>query len=137
MSKPKEIWWPYAKAVIRQYPQLRVEHNALYVQSVTADNSGMPRSGNASRTTEVIADRVIKGLPRQKQREFDAVRLAIQQTERHPTGKERMRLVRLVFWESRRVDDAALAIPCSSPTARRWHAEFIRLVAQNLDLTER
>ena len=78
MSSPRYGWWSYAKAMIRSYPQLHREHEALHSQKITASISGMPGGGGASRTTEDIA---LRKLPGTKQAEHDAVAKAIELTK--------------------------------------------------------
>lgn len=127
MSRPRYDWWSYIKAVIRKYPRLKAEYQDLHNQAMTAHYSGMPRSGAAVRTTEQLA---IRQLPTNKQREYEAVRLAIESTERMTGGLDRLKIIDLVLWRrSHTLEGAALMIPCSTSTAWRWHGEFIRLVA--------
>ena len=47
MSRPRYGWWGYIKNVIRAYPELKREYNALHEQSVTANVSGLPGGGGA------------------------------------------------------------------------------------------
>lgn len=127
MSKPREIWWAYAKAMIRAYPTRKKEYDALHAQTVTADLSGMPRGGGASRTTETIA---LRQLPPTRQREYDAVRKAINITRRKPDGAARLKVIELVYWKkSHNIAGAALKIPCHEQTAKDYHRDFIYLVA--------
>lgn len=94
------------------------------------DYSGMPHGGGAARSTELIA---IRELPTQKQREYEAVRKAIEATERMPGGRDRIKVIDLVFWRrSHTLEGAALTIPCSYRTAQRYHEEFIRQVGGNM-----
>lgn len=126
MSKPREIWWSYAKGMIRQYPQLHEEYKTLHQQSMTMDYGAMPRGGGASRTTEEIA---VRALPREKQAEYEAVRRAIEKTKRRPNGKDRMKIIYAYYWrEGKTMEGAALTIPCSERTAKRWNGEFVCLV---------
>ena len=134
MSKPRYPWWSYVKAMIREYPALRERYADLHAQSMTADYSGMPRSGGAARGTEEIA---IRELPSPKQREYEAVRRAIAQTERYCNGRQRLAVIRMVLWERRyTLEGAALQVPCGAATAWRWHGEFIKLVAENFGLLD-
>ena len=127
MSKPKHDWWPYVKGMIRRYPQLREEYADLHNQSVTANYSGMPKGGGASRTVESIA---IRELPSTHQREYEAVRKAIEITMRYPNGIQRLKVIKMVLWDGQyTLDGAAVQVPCSWRTAAQWHGEFIRLVA--------
>ena len=127
LSKPRYKWWGYIKGVIREYPELKKQYDELHRQNVTASLTGMPSGGSVSRGTENIA---IKELKKPKQAEMEAVRLAIQATERMKTGKDRMRIVQLVFWkQSHTLQGAAMAIPVSYDTAINYHGDFIMTVA--------
>lgn len=127
MSKPRYRWWGYIKNVIRAYPVLKRENEALHEQSVTANMSGMPAGGNVSRGTEDIA---IRELPYTKQREYEAVRRALACTERLKTGKDRISLIDMVFWKrSHTLSGAAYKLGLSDRTAQRYHEEFIKTVA--------
>ena len=115
MSKPRYDWWGYAKAIIRRYPTLRAELQERQRPAMEIDYSGMPHGGGAVRSTELIA---IRELPTQKQREYEAVRKAIEATERVPGGRDRIKVIDLVFWRrSHTLEGAALTIPCSYRTA--------------------
>lgn len=127
MSKPRYKWWGYIKSVIRSYPELKKQYDELHRQNITASISGMPGTGGVSRGTEDIA---LKELPKTKQAEMEAVKMAIQATERMKTGKDRMRMVELVFWkQSHTLQGAAMAIPVSYDTAINYHGDFIAMVA--------
>lgn len=134
MSKPRYDWWPYVKGMIRRYPSLRQEYADLHNASLVADYSGMPRGGGGGRALENLA---IRELPSTQQREYEAVRRAVETTERYRNGQERLKVVRLVLWDrSHTLEGAALAVPCGAATAWRWHGEFIRLVASNYGLLD-
>ena len=127
MSRPRYDWWPYVKGMIRRYPALKTELSDIREQSITPCYTGMPGGGSPSRATELIACRE---LPSNKQREYEAVRRAIAATERMTASRDRLRIIELVFWKrSHTLEGAALTIPCSYMTARRYHSEFIMTVA--------
>ncbi len=115
--------------MIRRYPMLKAEYVDLHTQSVTPVYSGAPGgSGSVRRTTEDIA---IRELPSNKQREYEAVRRAVEATERMNASRDRLQIIDLVFWKkSHTLDGAALTIPCSYQTAQRYHADFIHQVAK-------
>lgn len=70
-------------------------------------------------------------------REHIAVEAAIEQTNAYPDGRERLTLVSLVFWKrTHTLEGAAMAVNVSDRTARRWHTDFIRLVAKEYGLLE-
>ena len=137
MSNPRYRWWGYIRNVIRAYPELKKEYDALHQQSVTANLSGMPGSGSVSRGTENIAARE---LPRTKQQEYDAVRQAIELTRRMPNGELRLRIIDLVFWKERiKLLDAGESVGYAYKTARKIQGTFIKLTAEayGYDLEER
>lgn len=132
MSKPKEIWWGYVKAVIRKYKERDELLRDLRSQSITANMSGMPGGGIASRSTENIA---LRCLPENEQREYDAVSLGIKQTLRMKNGQDRMDVIDLVFWTGdHNLTSAARKMGYSYDTAQDYHRDFIWLVAKNLGL---
>ena len=66
------------------------------------------------------------------QNEYDAVAAAIAETERRIGGADRLRLIRMVLMEgSHTLAGAALAIPCSTRQAQRYHADFLRAVGRH------
>lgn len=127
MSRPRYGWWGYVKDMIRRYPSLKEEFEDLHTFAVTPSYGGTAGGGGTSRATEDVAARE---LPSNKQREYEAVRRAIAATERMTASRDRLRVIDLVFWrQSHKLEGAALLIPCSYRTARRYHAEFIMQVA--------
>lgn len=127
MSRPRYDWWPYVKGMIRRYPALRAELQELHTQAVTPGYSGISVRSMSGRSLE---ETVIRELPTTKQREYEAVRRAVEATERMSASRDRLRVIDLVFWkQSHTLEGAALTIPCSSRTARRYHSDFIKLVA--------
>ena len=134
MSKPRYDWWPYVKGMIRRYPALRAQYADLHSTSVTADYSGMPHCGGESRALEAVA---LRELPSTSQREYEAVRRAVEATERYRNGRDRLYIIKLVLWDkSHTLEGAALMVPCGAASAWRWHGEFIRLVAGNYGLLD-
>lgn len=134
MSKPRYKWWGYVKGIIREYPELQKKYDALHSTSITANMSGMPGGGGISRAVENTA---LKELQRTKQAELDAVKKAIAATQLLKTSKERLDLVRLVFWkQSHTLAGAAMATNVSYETAVNYHRDFIILTAYFRDLIE-
>lgn len=129
MSKPRYDWWGYVKSMIRKYPRLREEYVALHnISLVPAYEEKVAAKNEIQRKIESLA---IRELPSTKQREYEAVKGAVEITEGYAGGAHRIKLIRLVFWDkSHTLAGAALTIPCSMSTAKRWHGEFIRLVAK-------
>ena len=132
MSKPREPWWPYVKNVLRMYPQLKRELEAIRSQSVTTHYNAAGGSSGPGRSTEQTA---LRELPPQRMREYEAVRKAIQKTGHLPEGKTRNDIIRLVYFRKRyNLSGASWACHVSEITAERYHGDFLRLVAQYLGL---
>lgn len=132
MSKPREIWWGYVKAIIRRYPELCARESALREQSLSNPITGMPHGGKVANPT---ADAALRELPEKQQREVAAVRAAIAGTQAMPDGDERMQMVRMVFWDrTHTLDGAALKLHRCTRTICQWHGDFIRAVEKELDL---
>ena len=132
MSRSRNDWWEYVKRVIREYPSLKREHDAIYEVGITASYSGMPHGSNPGDPTYSAA---IKEMERNKQRRYDAVRLAIAETEHYKNGRDRLKIIELVHWkQTHTIAGAAMQIPCSERTALTYHGEFIRAVERKLDL---
>lgn len=131
MSKPRYDWWSYAKSMIRKYPALKAELAELHEVSTTAPLSGMPRGTDVKRQTETIA---IRELPKNKQREYEAVRRAIVYTQHRPGAYQRMQLIDLLFWKNPQTltfVGVARQLYISVSTAKRYSADFILLVGKN------
>ena len=126
MSKPRYGWWSYAKHMVRQYPELKKEYDLLHNQRITAEMTGMPGTKAVSRSTEKTA---IRELPPARQREYDAVRKAIEKTKQMRTGRERLAVVEIVLMKgTHNIAGAAMKIHVSQVTANRYHSDFVRLV---------
>lgn len=76
----------------------------------------------------------------QRSAENRAIDKAVRQTRESCTDAEaRLELVRLIYWANTRysIPGAALVLTgVSEATAKRWHRDFLRLVAQNLGLVD-
>ena len=70
-------------------------------------------------------------------KERQAVQQAIDETAQMENGEERLQVIDLVFFrQTHTLEGAAMMIPCSYMTARRWHNDFIKKVARNYGLTD-
>lgn len=128
MSKPRYKWWSYAKHMIRAYPERCAEFEDIHSTQMTQKLTGLPSGGGDERTVENIA---LRQLPTNKQREYEAVRRAINATMRLQTGELRMELIKLLFWKGTyTLAGAAQAVHISYPTAKRYSAAFIKLVGE-------
>lgn len=126
MSKPRYNWWPFVLNMIRDYPARDAQYRELKRQNVTANLTGMPGGGGgASRTTENIA---LRQLPPQEQREYDAVRKAMNRVRRGNDPMLRLGIVRSTLWRGYSIPGAAMKAHVSESTARRYRWQFIMLV---------
>ena len=125
MSKPRYNWWPFALNMIRDYPARAAQYRDLHRQNITANTSGMPGGGSASRTTETIA---LRQLPPQEQREYDAVSKALNRVERMKDARLRLDVIRLTMWRGNNIAWAAMQTHTSESTARRYRWQFVLLV---------
>ena len=128
MSKPKFRWWPFVKAMIRDYPQLEKIWKDIHATSITANYSAMPKGASAARTVENIA---LRQMSPDDQKVYDAVSKAIEMTRLLPDGKRRMDMIALVYWSKKPMPlkSAAVLLYISERTAKRWHGSFVRCVA--------
>lgn len=88
---------------------------------------------------------IVRSYPYMREREMNdaerkecaAVEEAIKQTMDRPSGREQLKLVELVFFkQTHTLEGAAMAIPCSYVTAKRWQQQFIVRVARNRGLMQ-
>lgn len=127
MSKYRYGWWGYVKYMIRRYPDLKSEYDSLRDTKITAEITVIPGGGGVSNPTENAA---LRELTPQKQKEYDAVCSAIIATRMYKNGEDRLKVIRLVFWDkSHTLEGSAMQVPCSYYTACNWHREFIYLTA--------
>ena len=81
-----------------------------------------------------LKDRDVSGV---SLREKEAVRAAVEATERMQNGRDRLAIIDMVFWkQTHTLSGAALQIPCSERTAQEYHRQFIRIVARNFGLMD-
>lgn len=122
-------WRKDARGVVRRYPTHKAELDAIRAGSVTPNYSGMPGGHSASRTTEDVA---LRTLPRDAQTEYDAVDFAIRCTRaNYPRDyQDRMKLIGLLYWSGERYnyEGAAMNVPCSVATVKRWNSSFLQYV---------
>ena len=136
MSNDKPAWWSYVKNIVRQYPELRKELNETLDPQITSKLSITGGFGSGE-TSSPVEQCVIHGLPPKKQIKYDAVENAIYKTMGyHPRDyTQRLKIIDLVYWKkTHTIAGASLKIPCHTNTGGLWQAEFIRLVADELDL---
>lgn len=129
MSKPRYNWWPFVLNMVRDYPERAKEIKDLRQQKITADLSGMPRGGGASRTTEGISMRELED--KQAQREYEAVHQAISRTRSMKEAKLRLEVLKLTMWNGCTIRDAEARVAgISGATIKRYRRQFILLVGK-------
>ena len=133
LSKPRELWWPYVKNILRAYPANRKKLDAIRQQKITPQYS--PVGGGSSgpgRTTEQTA---LRELPAQRMKEIEAIEATLGETNRLSDGQLRTHLIRLVYFKKRyNLEGAANACHISYRTARRWQSAFFYLLAEKLGI---
>lgn len=115
-------------AILRAYPELCAKLQQLKEQHITVsyEPSGGGKGG-ISRPTERAALAELRGT---EGKEYNAVRQAIEYTEKLKNGTERNALIDMVFFKkSHSLEGAAMALFISYSTAKKWHKEFILAVA--------
>lgn len=129
MSKPRNIWWSYVKAMIRRFPALKSELEAMKEPSVTAKYDQVGHGSGISKPTEQTALRQLSPV---KQKEYDAVNAAINLTLTKPQGTDHMKLIECMYWSRTHYNlaGAAQKVPTTEITAKRWHSEFVYTVAE-------
>lgn len=136
MSTPRYDWWPYVKGMIRRYPELCARDRELHEIAVTPRYGGTG-SGRGGRS-DPVANAALRELPAVNQKELDAVQKAIRTTRKLETGGQRLRMVKMVYWDrTYTLEGAAMRLNVSPATAKRWNGEFIREVAEQFGLLER
>lgn len=133
MSTPRYDWWTYVKGMIRRYPDLCAQQESLHEPCLTYVSDGMPHGrGN---TSDPVANTALRELPDINRRELEAVRQAVEETRTLKDGAERMKMIRLVFWDrTHTLEGAAMELHWSARKLVEWHGEFIRCVAKKFGL---
>lgn len=72
-----------------------------------------------------------------RRREYEAVQKAMKDTKRYRDGAARMRFIEAAYWgKSATLEEAALENMVPWQTAKKWHSEFVRLVASHYGLMD-
>lgn len=135
MGRAKEPYWTYVKSIIKEYPELKKEMAKPLEARVTSFFGY--GGGRGSQVSDPTMNCVIHDLPPKKQRKYDAIKLAVEKTKvLHPIdADQRLMIIDLVLWrKSHTLEGAAMRVPCHRNVAGNWQGEFIKLVAEELDL---
>lgn len=131
--RQREDWWEYTKKIIRSYPELKRKLESTGSPSITVTYA--PVSGQNSGVSRPVEHAVVERLTDKEQRRYDAVTAAIAETKHMKMGWHRLELIKKVYWnKSHTLYGAAMCVPVSERTARRWNHAFIELVAEKLNL---
>lgn len=136
MSKPRYRWWGYVKNVIRAYPDLKQQYEELHSTTITASYSGTG-GGRSSDVNDPTMKAAIRSLPKQEQKEYEAVNAAAWVTKRYPNGDKRLEIIRLMYWEkncSYYLVGAGEVVGYKEAQAKELHRAFIMLVADFLGM---
>ncbi len=101
----------------------------------------MKRGGKSSYIQEVLRDypKICKKIPekrtRNEQRRVESVERMLEQVDQLPDAKEKMQLIKLVYFsESHNLYGAAMKLYISVRTAVRWNHEILCIAADSMDL---
>lgn len=135
MTKPRYRWWGYVKNIIRAFPRLNAELEALRQASIVPPMGEEVIRAGVGHPTENAA---LRELPdKTEQREYEAVYKAIQQTRSLDDAEERLEMVDLIFWkQTHTIEGVAQRQFKAWRTVAEWHGDFIRQVAVNCNLLD-
>ena len=130
MSKYRHWWRPTVERAIRQYPALKEMKRELQQPRITANVSGMPRSGNIGDPTGEAA---MRELSPQEEATIDAVEAAAAMMAQCRDGKTVLQIVDMVDFKRRyTVQGAADALHLSLRAATDKRTRFIDAVGKKL-----
>ena len=131
-----EKWKCHVKEIVSEYPRYKkeikeIEQSAIYKSS---SPDGQPRGSGTSDKTAMCAlqlagDERLQHL----RRAVEAVECAIYITERENKGKDKMSVIKMVYWDkSHLLYGAALEVLISEAQAKRWNGDFIKIIGKKL-----
>lgn len=116
-----------ARHALRVYPRLKRKQAEAAGQQITPEYGGVVVQHGASRTTEDAALR--STLSADELRIIEAVEMAVAMQERQPNGAERLKMIRLVYWQrTHTLAGAALECHYSEEAVKRWNLELLTAV---------
>lgn len=136
MSKPRYWWWGSIQNALRAYPRLKQQYEAPNVAMTARYAEGVGHDSTPGRTTETAAlERLYDG----DYKIYLAITAAVEETEQMDTGRDRLRLIELLYWQRywKTIEGAAYEVGYSKSRAEDFHGEFIRLIAYYLHLIPR
>lgn len=136
MSKPRYWWWGSIQNALRVYPRLKQQYEAPNVAVTARYAEGVGHDSTLGRTTETAAlQRLYDG----DYKIYLAIAAAVKETEQMTNGRDRLRLIELIYWKRywKTIEGAAYEVGYSVDRAKDFHGEFIRLIAYHLGYVPR
>ncbi len=136
VSKPRYWWWGSIQAALRAYPRLKQRYEMPDVALTARYAEGVGHDSTPGRTTETAAlERLCDG----DYKIYLAITEAVKETEQMTNGRDRLRLIELLYWKRywKTIEGAAYEVGYSTQRAKEIHGEFIRLVAYHRRLIPR
>ncbi len=136
MSKPRYWWWGSIQNALRAYPKLKQRYETPDVALTARYAEGVGHDSATGRTTETAAlERLYDG----DYQIYLAITAAVKETEQMTNGRDRLRLIELIYWKRywKTIEGAAYDVGYSKSRAEDFHGEFIRLVAYHRHLIPR
>lgn len=136
MSKPRYWWWGSIQNALRAYPRLKRQYEDPNVTVTARYSEGVGGRSDPGRTTETAA---LERLHDGDYKIYLAITAAVEETERMTNGRDRLRLIELLYWKRywKTIEGAAYEVGYSTQRAKEIHGEFIRLVAYHRRLIPR
>ena len=98
-----------------------------------------PWWGHVKAIVRAYPEQTGKDLSRVETMNYEAVKAAIEATERMENGAARLKVIRLAHWDRPRTltfNGVANTVPCDRATAARWQRRFFEEVARNRDFLD-
>ena len=116
MSNPRYDWWPYVKGMIRRYPDL----NGNTTRCMKPEPQR--RSPACRGAVFPIQPQMPPWeLPPIHQKEYEAVRKAVEATRQRKDGTDRLKVIQLVLWDKSHIGWRSHESPMLERTAQEWH----------------
>lgn len=130
MSKPRYWWYTNVCKVIVAYPELRDRVKEMREQKIVPAYSAAPKTAGDGRGIENIALRVLSS---REYKDFEAVRMALNEAATWEDGSMVMEVVAAHAWNDRlRFEETGRKLFISASTAKRLYQRFVYTVARNL-----
>lgn len=120
-------WRSEARAALRQYPRAKRRQSETGEMRITPAYGGVPGGGAASRTTEDVA-LAVKLTPHEEN-VISAVEFMMKMQCAYPNAQERMKMIRLVYFQrTHTLAGAALECHYSEDALKKWNSEIMAAV---------